>query len=695
MTQEEKDFLISYHEADREWAEWIAIELEAAGYPCILKAWDFRPGSNFVFELNKAIAQTKCTLAILTPSYLDEISTFPEWAAAFKQDPAGTRGKLIPIRVRACSPSGLLSTITPIDLVGLTESVALTTLISGVKGERLNPSQKTEFPAHVSDFPGPRNVLIASLGDSPAIITAMYDLLIQREHLALDLVRVLCPSGDDVQIAYEQVEQYFPDKQKLRYEPLSFIDADSWQHACMFLQKLCNMLEQYQERGDAVYLSLAGGRKSMAALMAWVTPFFSCVKGLYHVVSPEKEYFPSVDEIERMSEVKRSQEMHPRLDHLALVNIPFEKEKHISKDVLTKLLSSSPKEYEKVEALITGQAIFHKDAILAVRVSQRVIDQFHDLLREDPEGARIVRNSLLEMGQIALLRKYAGSDSHSCKIPHVGRVTLRSYIESTVPIRPVFYTTPCDIHDEIDEPVERVVICALQTPDEHGFSTLKEVAPAFTSNMKKTFSVDELPLVPFPEESTLIVPLGRSPLVATQLFTLLTKLELRTIREVVLIYPQRAAAIINGAKIIRDALRDEYDVDCRLVGIPGLEDITSTEHCETYQEHLVQEIKRVQQETDDGKIDLALSGGRKGMTAMTIFAAQKCDILYVYHTLIADKDTSDRIDEETTIDALNETSLSQEEERERLFLRAYEVEGPDPYANFVLFRVPVFTAEDW
>ena len=83
------------------------------------------------------------------------------------------------------------------------------------------------------------------------------------------------------------------------------------------------------------------------------------------------------------------------------------------------------------------------------------------------------------------------------------------------------------------------------------------------------------------------------------------------------------------------------------------------------------------------------------MTAMTIFAAQKCHISYVYHTLVADKDTNEKIEEQTTITALNETRLSQQERYERLFLRAYEVEGPDPYANFVLFRVPVFTAEGW
>ena len=42
-----KDFFISYNKADRTWAEWIAWELEAAGYSSVVQAWDFRPGDNF------------------------------------------------------------------------------------------------------------------------------------------------------------------------------------------------------------------------------------------------------------------------------------------------------------------------------------------------------------------------------------------------------------------------------------------------------------------------------------------------------------------------------------------------------------------------------------------------------------------------------------------------------------------------
>ena len=48
------DFFISYHNADAGWASWIAWQLEQAGFTTILQAWDFRPGSNFVLEMQNA-----------------------------------------------------------------------------------------------------------------------------------------------------------------------------------------------------------------------------------------------------------------------------------------------------------------------------------------------------------------------------------------------------------------------------------------------------------------------------------------------------------------------------------------------------------------------------------------------------------------------------------------------------------------
>jgi hypothetical protein len=48
------DVFVSYTSADRPWAEWIAWELEAAGYSTLIQAWDFGAGSNFVVEMHQA-----------------------------------------------------------------------------------------------------------------------------------------------------------------------------------------------------------------------------------------------------------------------------------------------------------------------------------------------------------------------------------------------------------------------------------------------------------------------------------------------------------------------------------------------------------------------------------------------------------------------------------------------------------------
>ena len=45
-----RDFFISYTGVNRSWAEWIAVQLEAAGYTTVLQAWDFRPGSDLLHE---------------------------------------------------------------------------------------------------------------------------------------------------------------------------------------------------------------------------------------------------------------------------------------------------------------------------------------------------------------------------------------------------------------------------------------------------------------------------------------------------------------------------------------------------------------------------------------------------------------------------------------------------------------------
>ena len=105
-------FFISYNSADRAWAEWIAWVLEEAGHTVIIQAWDFRPGGNFVLDMQKGLESTDKTIAVLSDDYLKAKFTQSEWAAVFRQDPQGETRDLIPVRVRLCKPKGLLGPIT-------------------------------------------------------------------------------------------------------------------------------------------------------------------------------------------------------------------------------------------------------------------------------------------------------------------------------------------------------------------------------------------------------------------------------------------------------------------------------------------------------------------------------------------------------------------------------------------------------
>ncbi len=106
----ERDFFISYNSADGAWAEWIAWQLEEAGYTTVLQAWDFVPGSNFVIEMDRAAQQARRTIAVLSPSFLAAAYTQPEWGSAFADDPTGAERKLVPVRVAACSAKSYTST---------------------------------------------------------------------------------------------------------------------------------------------------------------------------------------------------------------------------------------------------------------------------------------------------------------------------------------------------------------------------------------------------------------------------------------------------------------------------------------------------------------------------------------------------------------------------------------------------------
>src|SRR5450759_1061027 len=145
-----KDFFISYNHNNEQWATWIAWHLEQADYSCIIQAWDFRPGANFVLEMQQAATLAERTIAVLSPAYLESLFTAPEWAAPFADDPTGQLRKLVPVRVENCEIPGLLKQIVYIDLVGLPPGQALTKLLAGLEPGRAKPVAPPPFPGNAS-----------------------------------------------------------------------------------------------------------------------------------------------------------------------------------------------------------------------------------------------------------------------------------------------------------------------------------------------------------------------------------------------------------------------------------------------------------------------------------------------------------------------------------------------------------------
>ncbi len=167
------DFFISHNRADRTWAEWIAWQLEDAGYQVILQEWDFRPGQNFMLEMQRALAKADRVVAVLSPSYLTGEFSQAEWAAHLVQDASGVDGKLLVVRVRECEPPGLLSPIIRIDLFGIPEEDAREMLLAGVKKGRVKPLVKPDFPVD-----GPS-------GTTTGHDRAPFPLEVQRERTAV------------------------------------------------------------------------------------------------------------------------------------------------------------------------------------------------------------------------------------------------------------------------------------------------------------------------------------------------------------------------------------------------------------------------------------------------------------------------------------------------------------------------------
>jgi TIR domain len=112
------DLFVSHAGRDRAWAEWVAWELQQAGYRVELDYWDWEVGENFVAKMRDALERAGRMVALFSEAYFEaERYTTVEWTALLT-DRDAARPRLLPFRIENVKPPRILGPLLSRDLLG-------------------------------------------------------------------------------------------------------------------------------------------------------------------------------------------------------------------------------------------------------------------------------------------------------------------------------------------------------------------------------------------------------------------------------------------------------------------------------------------------------------------------------------------------------------------------------------------------
>src|SRR3954454_21874223 len=136
------------------WAEWLAWQLQQAGYSVELDVWDWEPGEDFVARMQSALQSADRLLAVCTEAYFASPFGGAELRAAFVRQ-AKAEGRIVPVLIEPVTLPALYAPLIPLDLTGLDEAAAAARLRTRLAGGR--PTGPPPFPreeAPSGDRPG-------------------------------------------------------------------------------------------------------------------------------------------------------------------------------------------------------------------------------------------------------------------------------------------------------------------------------------------------------------------------------------------------------------------------------------------------------------------------------------------------------------------------------------------------------------
>ncbi len=523
------------------------------------------------------------------------------------------------------------------------------------------------------------NILIASLGESPIVVTSMVKALKEEKSIEVDKVIVVYPAEHpNIKDGIDLIEKHCLCR---KIEPcgLPFPDVNSYRRCYLFLQTLYGLLEANQQ--DTVYLSIAGGRKTMSALMYLFAPFYENIKGVYHILDTnegtDRKNFHSLEELLNRfcsDDPKLEDIMNPPSDELNLIEIPFEHFANVQElrellknydpKQLTEGVSISLDDIEP-DALDFWTAVFQKREapkrnILNIRFSQTAYEQYFEL---EDNLRKVFRKYFRQMQSPNFIdQKKHGTFSGNGAVFHFSK--LRQTGE-----RPFFYRQGKD-----------VIVAQLTYKANDSYQQLSNKLQKYrpsVSEYEPKYTLKEIEQI----GDILLAAVGESPMVVTQAYRLLQRKENANIDKIAVVFPEQNTYIKTGIRILEDVFGKKAEViKCGA----ALKDLNSEDACEDFLNRIIKAVEDLKKNYPDSEIRMLLSGGRKGMSALSYLAAQRSNITKVYHTLITDSELEDKIKSECSIENLNRLG-STKKKAEKMFLECY------PAEKFDLFEVPVIS----
>lgn len=117
QTEYQYDVFISYSHTDQEWV-WSELlpRLERVGLKATIDYRDFEPGAPLLNEMERAVLESRKTVLVLTPAYLNSEWTELENILVQTMDPGARQRRLVPVLLRPCEIPLRIRSLVYVDL---------------------------------------------------------------------------------------------------------------------------------------------------------------------------------------------------------------------------------------------------------------------------------------------------------------------------------------------------------------------------------------------------------------------------------------------------------------------------------------------------------------------------------------------------------------------------------------------------